>query len=80
MSVVTPLLPGGPHCNALADVAETPHRIEILEEPMEFGYRFRYEVEGKAHGGLQAQSSKLKKRGTKTYPTIQVCIGACLPF
>ena len=58
-----------------ADNSKGPHRIEILEEPMEFGYRFRYEVEGKAHGGLQGQSSKTNgaKRANKVYPEIQVC-------
>ena len=45
---------------------------------MEFGYRFRYEVEGKAHGGLQGRSSKNagSKRGAKVYPEIQVGKGA----
>jgi len=54
---------------------QTPHHIEILEQPMEFGYRFRYEVEGKAHGGLQGQSSKTatgSRRGAKIYPAIKV--------
>ena len=57
-------------------VVEQSHagfEIQILEEPMEFGYRFRYEVEGKAHGGIQAASSSQSNRRTrKLYPTIQV--------
>ncbi|XP_067945820.1 nuclear factor NF-kappa-B p100 subunit-like [Watersipora subatra] len=60
---------------ASTDYTAPPHHIEILEEPMEFGYRFRYEVEGKAHGGLQGQTSKNNgtKRANKIYPEIQVC-------
>ena len=56
-----------------------PHKIKILEEPQPFGYRFRYQVEGSAHGGLQGVNTKPTSGNTKskkTFPNIQVSLVA----
>ncbi|MFT7805948.1 nuclear factor NF-kappa-B p100 subunit-like isoform X2 [Arapaima gigas] len=51
---------------------ETVHGpyIQIIEEPKQRGFRFRYECEGPSHGGLPGASSEKNK---KTYPTVKVC-------
>ncbi|XP_035387464.1 nuclear factor NF-kappa-B p100 subunit [Electrophorus electricus] len=53
-------------------VPETVHGpyIQIIEEPKQRGFRFRYECEGPSHGGLPGASSE---RNRRTYPTIKVC-------
>lgn len=56
-----------------------PHKIKILEEPQSFGYRFRYQVEGSAHGGLQGantrnSNSNSNSKAKKTYPDIKVSL------
>ena len=43
--------------------------LEIVEQPQQRGFRFRYECEGKSHGGLQGESSRREKR---SYPSIRV--------
>uniref|UniRef100_A0A8C7LZZ6 Nuclear factor of kappa light polypeptide gene enhancer in B-cells 2 (p49/p100) n=1 Tax=Oncorhynchus mykiss TaxID=8022 RepID=A0A8C7LZZ6_ONCMY len=43
--------------------------IQILEEPKQRGFRFRYECEGPSHGGLPGASSE---RNRRTYPTVKV--------
>uniref|UniRef100_A0A3Q2CEA3 Nuclear factor of kappa light polypeptide gene enhancer in B-cells 2 (p49/p100) n=1 Tax=Cyprinodon variegatus TaxID=28743 RepID=A0A3Q2CEA3_CYPVA len=40
--------------------------IQIIEEPKQRGFRFRYECEGPSHGGLPGASSEKNRR---TYPT-----------
>uniref|UniRef100_A0A4W5P250 Nuclear factor of kappa light polypeptide gene enhancer in B-cells 2 (p49/p100) n=1 Tax=Hucho hucho TaxID=62062 RepID=A0A4W5P250_9TELE len=52
-------------------VPETAHGpyIQILEEPKQRGFRFRYECEGPSHGGLPGASSE---RNRRTYPTVKV--------
>uniref|UniRef100_A0A673GK23 Nuclear factor NF-kappa-B p100 subunit-like n=1 Tax=Sinocyclocheilus rhinocerous TaxID=307959 RepID=A0A673GK23_9TELE len=42
---------------------------QIIEEPKQRGFRFRYECEGPSHGGLPGASSERNKR---TYPTVKV--------
>ncbi|KAH3863816.1 nuclear factor NF-kappa-B p105 subunit-like isoform X2 [Dreissena polymorpha] len=44
-------------------------RLEIVEQPQQRGFRFRYECEGPSHGGLQGASSE---RFKKTVPTIRI--------
>ncbi|CAG05087.1 unnamed protein product, partial [Tetraodon nigroviridis] len=43
--------------------------IQIIEEPKQRGFRFRYECEGPSHGGLPGASSEKNRR---TYPTVKV--------
>ncbi|MFT7817155.1 nuclear factor NF-kappa-B p100 subunit-like isoform X2 [Arapaima gigas] len=43
--------------------------LQIIEEPKQRGFRFRYECEGPSHGGLPGASSEKNK---KTYPTVKV--------
>ncbi|XP_064177056.1 nuclear factor NF-kappa-B p100 subunit-like isoform X1 [Anguilla rostrata] len=43
--------------------------IQIIEEPKQRGFRFRYKCEGPSHGGLPGASSEKNK---KTYPTVKV--------
>ncbi|XP_078405874.1 uncharacterized protein LOC144685340 [Cetorhinus maximus] len=43
--------------------------IEIIEEPKQRGFRFRYGCEGPSHGGLPGVSSEKNK---KTYPTVKI--------
>uniref|UniRef100_A0A672N5D0 Nuclear factor NF-kappa-B p105 subunit n=1 Tax=Sinocyclocheilus grahami TaxID=75366 RepID=A0A672N5D0_SINGR len=52
-------------------VPETVHGpyLQIIEEPKQRGFRFRYECEGPSHGGLPGASSERNKR---TYPTVKV--------
>uniref|UniRef100_A0A673X5A5 Nuclear factor of kappa light polypeptide gene enhancer in B-cells 2 (p49/p100) n=1 Tax=Salmo trutta TaxID=8032 RepID=A0A673X5A5_SALTR len=52
-------------------IPETAHGpyIQILEEPKQRGFRFRYECEGPSHGGLPGASSE---RNRRTYPTVKV--------
>lgn len=44
--------------------------LEILEEPKQRGFRFRYPCEGPSHGGLPGQFSE---KGKKSYPSVQLC-------
>uniref|UniRef100_A0A8C9UA38 Nuclear factor of kappa light polypeptide gene enhancer in B-cells 2 (p49/p100) n=1 Tax=Scleropages formosus TaxID=113540 RepID=A0A8C9UA38_SCLFO len=53
----------------LAETAHGPY-LQIIEEPKQRGFRFRYECEGPSHGGLPGASSEKNK---KTYPTVKVC-------
>ncbi|XP_065152937.1 nuclear factor NF-kappa-B p100 subunit-like isoform X2 [Paramisgurnus dabryanus] len=52
-------------------VAETVHGpyLQIIEEPKQRGFRFRYECEGPSHGGLPGASSE---RNRRTYPTVKI--------
>ncbi|XP_078087730.1 nuclear factor NF-kappa-B p105 subunit-like isoform X2 [Mustelus asterias] len=43
--------------------------IEIIEQPKQRGFRFRYGCEGPSHGGLPGVSSEKNK---KTYPTVKI--------
>ncbi|XP_046690604.1 nuclear factor NF-kappa-B p100 subunit isoform X2 [Silurus meridionalis] len=53
-------------------VPETAHGpyLQIIEEPKQRGFRFRYECEGPSHGGLPGASSE---RNRRTYPTVKIC-------
>ncbi|XP_067454318.1 nuclear factor NF-kappa-B p105 subunit [Thunnus thynnus] len=44
--------------------------LQILEQPKQRGFRFRYGCEGPSHGGLPGASSE---KNRKTYPTVKVC-------
>ncbi|XP_051900898.1 nuclear factor NF-kappa-B p105 subunit-like [Pristis pectinata] len=44
--------------------------LQILEQPKQRGFRFRYGCEGPSHGGLPGASSEKNK---KTYPTVKIC-------
>ncbi|KAL1263066.1 hypothetical protein QQF64_005805 [Cirrhinus molitorella] len=52
-------------------VPETVHGpyLQIIEEPKQRGFRFRYECEGPSHGGLPGATSE---RNRRTYPTVKV--------
>ncbi|XP_046859971.1 nuclear factor NF-kappa-B p100 subunit-like [Xenia sp. Carnegie-2017] len=43
--------------------------LEILEQPKQRGFRFRYSCEGPSHGGLPGENSV---KGKKTSPTVQI--------
>ncbi|XP_048459926.1 nuclear factor NF-kappa-B p105 subunit-like [Rhincodon typus] len=43
--------------------------IEIIEQPKQRGFRFRYGCEGPSHGGLPGVASEKNK---KTYPTVKI--------
>ncbi|KAM7449939.1 Nuclear factorNF-kappa-B p105 subunit [Porites harrisoni] len=43
--------------------------LEILEQPKQRGFRFRYPCEGPSHGGLPGQYSE---KGKKSYPSVQL--------
>ncbi|XP_033100082.1 nuclear factor NF-kappa-B p105 subunit-like isoform X2 [Anneissia japonica] len=45
-----------------------PH-LRIIEQPKQYGFRFRYECEGKSHGGIPGMSNE---RGKKTYPSCEI--------
>lgn len=45
--------------------------VEMVEQPQQRGFRFRYRCEGPSHGGLQGEHSE---KGNKTYPAIKVRI------
>ncbi|KAM8924062.1 nuclear factor NF-kappa-B p100 subunit [Pelodytes ibericus] len=50
---------------------ENPHGpyIDIIEQPKQRGFRFRYVCEGPSHGGLPGATSE---KGKKTYPTVKI--------
>uniref|UniRef100_A0A3B3SM42 RHD domain-containing protein n=1 Tax=Paramormyrops kingsleyae TaxID=1676925 RepID=A0A3B3SM42_9TELE len=56
--------------NCLFVAAHGPY-LQIIEEPKQRGFRFRYECEGPSHGGLPGASSEKNK---KTYPTVRVSL------
>ncbi|KAM4636318.1 nuclear factor NF-kappa-B p100 subunit isoform 2-T4 [Discoglossus pictus] len=43
--------------------------LEIIEQPKQRGFRFRYVCEGPSHGGLPGATSE---KGKKTYPTVKI--------
>ncbi|XP_037321081.2 nuclear factor NF-kappa-B p100 subunit [Pungitius pungitius] len=52
----------------MPETAHGPY-IQIIEEPKQRGFRFRYECEGPSHGGLPGASSEKNRR---TYPTVKI--------
>ncbi|KAF7228713.1 nuclear factor NF-kappa-B p105 subunit [Nothobranchius furzeri] len=44
--------------------------LQILEQPKQRGFRFRYGCEGPSHGGLPGASSE---KNRKTYPAVKIC-------
>lgn len=49
--------------------ADGPY-LQILEQPKQRGFRFRYVCEGPSHGGLPGASSEKNK---KSYPQVKIC-------
>uniref|UniRef100_A0A8C0JNP8 Nuclear factor NF-kappa-B p105 subunit n=1 Tax=Canis lupus dingo TaxID=286419 RepID=A0A8C0JNP8_CANLU len=50
-------------------LADGPY-LQILEQPKQRGFRFRYVCEGPSHGGLPGASSEKNK---KSYPQVKIC-------
>ncbi|KAI4897514.1 hypothetical protein NFI96_015906, partial [Prochilodus magdalenae] len=44
--------------------------LQIVEQPKQRGFRFRYGCEGPSHGGLPGASSE---KNRKTYPQVKIC-------
>uniref|UniRef100_UPI00398EF0B6 nuclear factor NF-kappa-B p105 subunit-like isoform X1 n=1 Tax=Pristiophorus japonicus TaxID=55135 RepID=UPI00398EF0B6 len=44
--------------------------LQIVEQPKQRGFRFRYGCEGPSHGGLPGASSEKNK---KSYPAVKIC-------
>uniref|UniRef100_A0A2H6NJG4 RHD domain-containing protein n=1 Tax=Micrurus carvalhoi TaxID=3147026 RepID=A0A2H6NJG4_9SAUR len=44
--------------------------LQIVEQPKQRGFRFRYVCEGPSHGGLPGASSEKNK---KSYPQVKIC-------
>uniref|UniRef100_A0A3Q0SZK0 Nuclear factor kappa B subunit 1 n=1 Tax=Amphilophus citrinellus TaxID=61819 RepID=A0A3Q0SZK0_AMPCI len=44
--------------------------LQIVEQPKQRGFRFRYGCEGPSHGGLPGATSE---KNRKTYPTVKIC-------
>uniref|UniRef100_A0A8C8CSH2 RHD domain-containing protein n=1 Tax=Oncorhynchus tshawytscha TaxID=74940 RepID=A0A8C8CSH2_ONCTS len=44
--------------------------LEIIEQPKQRGFRFRYGCEGPSHGGLPGASSE---KNRKSYPQVKIC-------
>lgn len=57
------------HQNASLRTVDGPY-LQIIEQPKQRGFRFRYGCEGPSHGGLPGASSEKNK---KTYPTVKIC-------
>uniref|UniRef100_A0A8C8EP65 RHD domain-containing protein n=1 Tax=Oncorhynchus tshawytscha TaxID=74940 RepID=A0A8C8EP65_ONCTS len=49
--------------------ADGPY-LEIIEQPKQRGFRFRYGCEGPSHGGLPGASSE---KNRKSYPQVKIC-------
>ncbi|XP_018542814.1 nuclear factor NF-kappa-B p105 subunit [Lates calcarifer] len=67
-----------PHFPAMSQTAslrtvDGPY-LQILEQPKQRGFRFRYGCEGPSHGGLPGASSE---KNRKTYPTVKVTLPVC---
>ncbi|KAI1887422.1 hypothetical protein AGOR_G00190130 [Albula goreensis] len=57
-----------PHTNTLR-TADGPY-LQIIEQPKQRGFRFRYGCEGPSHGGLPGASSE---KNRKSYPQVKIC-------
>ncbi|XP_053392566.1 nuclear factor NF-kappa-B p105 subunit-like [Mercenaria mercenaria] len=64
-----PLLNGHFDMEQFSDEDNGLPTLEIIEQPQQRGFRFRYECEGPSHGGLQGASSE---RHRKTVPTVKI--------
>uniref|UniRef100_A0A674BSD5 Nuclear factor of kappa light polypeptide gene enhancer in B-cells 1 n=1 Tax=Salmo trutta TaxID=8032 RepID=A0A674BSD5_SALTR len=49
--------------------ADRPY-LQIIEQPKQRGFRFRYGCEGPSHGGLPGASSE---KNRKSYPQVKIC-------
>ncbi|XP_076147710.1 nuclear factor NF-kappa-B p105 subunit isoform X1 [Alosa pseudoharengus] len=61
-------LPNMPYTTSLR-IVDGPY-VEIVEQPKQRGFRFRYGCEGPSHGGLPGASSE---KNRKTYPQVKIC-------
>ncbi|XP_036069889.1 nuclear factor NF-kappa-B p105 subunit [Oryzias melastigma] len=62
--------PAMPQSTSLQTVSADGPYLQILEQPKQRGFRFRYGCEGPSHGGLPGASSE---KNRKTYPTVKIC-------
>ncbi|XP_036408052.1 nuclear factor NF-kappa-B p100 subunit-like isoform X1 [Megalops cyprinoides] len=62
------MAPAGMKAEPFMETEHGPY-LQIIEEPKQRGFRFRYKCEGPSHGGLPGASSEKNK---KTYPTVKV--------
>lgn len=58
-----------PGQSVMSGIFQGPY-LEILEQPKQRGFRFRYPCEGPSHGGLPGEFSE---KGKKSYPSVQLC-------
>uniref|UniRef100_A0A8C7DBP0 Nuclear factor kappa B subunit 1 n=1 Tax=Oncorhynchus kisutch TaxID=8019 RepID=A0A8C7DBP0_ONCKI len=58
------------HSNSLRTVTADGPYLQIIEQPKQRGFRFRYGCEGPSHGGLPGASSE---KNRKSYPNIKIC-------
>ncbi|XP_023646915.2 nuclear factor NF-kappa-B p105 subunit isoform X1 [Paramormyrops kingsleyae] len=56
------------HTNS-SRIADGPF-LQIMEQPKQRGFRFRYGCEGPSHGGLPGASSE---RNRRSYPQVKIC-------
>ncbi|XP_011491123.1 nuclear factor NF-kappa-B p105 subunit isoform X2 [Oryzias latipes] len=61
--------PAMPQSTSLQTVSADGPYLQILEQPKQRGFRFRYGCEGPSHGGLPGASSE---KNRKTYPTVKI--------
>ncbi|KAJ8335715.1 hypothetical protein SKAU_G00390570 [Synaphobranchus kaupii] len=62
--------PPMPHTNTnTLRIADGPY-LQIVEQPKQRGFRFRYGCEGPSHGGLPGASSE---KNRKSYPQVKIC-------
>ncbi|XP_029515492.2 nuclear factor NF-kappa-B p105 subunit-like [Oncorhynchus nerka] len=57
------------HSNSLRTVTADGPYLQIIEQPKQRGFRFRYGCEGPSHGGLPGASSE---KNRKSYPNIRI--------
>ncbi|KAK6298370.1 hypothetical protein J4Q44_G00314250 [Coregonus suidteri] len=58
------------HSNSLRTVTADGPYLQIIEQPKQRGFRFRYGCEGPSHGGLPGASSE---KNRKSYPHVKIC-------
>ncbi|XP_029103128.1 nuclear factor NF-kappa-B p105 subunit-like [Scleropages formosus] len=58
------------HATSARIVAVDGPYLQIVEQPKQRGFRFRYGCEGPSHGGLPGASSE---RNRRSYPQVKIC-------
>lgn len=64
-----PLINGHIETEQFSDEDNGLTSLQIIEQPQQRGFRFRYECEGPSHGGLQGATSERHRR---TVPTLKI--------